>query len=164
MVRNWPTALLLAATGSAWLVFIFPTFLGGVLLTDPVLSLKSLSEVPNVWRVGSRKNCRQKNSDHSYEDLWFHRHWEMNNSPEINCTHEPSVRVSSKKSCRLLRMMKRVHGTHCIFHQVAVQIRGISGQGRVHQQEFLRTHFAAKGHWVLRSNWKELCTLRPIRL
>ena len=36
MERNGPTALQLAATGSAWLVFIFPLFPGGCFVDGPV--------------------------------------------------------------------------------------------------------------------------------
>ena len=44
MERNWPTAQLLAATGSAWLVFIFPLFPGGHFVWGRGISLAQASK------------------------------------------------------------------------------------------------------------------------
>ena len=47
MKKNRPTALLLAETGSAWLVFIFPSFSGGRFVDGP--GIKDSTSLRRSW-------------------------------------------------------------------------------------------------------------------
>ena len=70
MERNWPTALLLAATGSAWLVFIFPSFSGrgrGRFIDEPgiptdLVVVVQMRQVPSSlpWQNRNINSCGER--------------------------------------------------------------------------------------------------------
>ena len=87
MERNWPTAQLLAATGSAWLVFIFPLFPGGRFVDGPGRG-PDHTAVPNQW--GPTSKCTQD----SYSSwLWTRprgpqkRNFSSGSPHPVTCVH-----------------------------------------------------------------------------